>query len=125
GAGGLGGDPDHADVRPVGVLRRRRAAGLLPDAPQGPRPLGAAVTGRPGPGAGLDRHQPPPPLRRPWLDRGAQRRARWTGTRAQGAAAWARKAVAAGGSRRVTPGRPFDRTAPAFGARAISPAGSC
>src|SRR3990172_8094512 len=59
----------HADVRAVGVLRRRDALRLLPAATEGARPRDPAQPRGSGPRAQDSRRRAPPALRRPRMGR--------------------------------------------------------
>src|SRR5262249_48624931 len=71
---GLGGGADHADVRALGILRRRRVVRLLSAGAQRKRSLDPSRLRRSAPRAARARRAAAPPLRATWLDRGGPRR---------------------------------------------------
>ncbi|PYM44027.1 MAG: hypothetical protein DME12_01705 [Candidatus Rokuibacteriota bacterium] len=69
----MGGRTHHADVRAVGLLRRRDALRVLPAPGEGARSVAPPLAGRPGAGARRRAHPSPPALRATRLDRGRHR----------------------------------------------------
>src|SRR5205823_5407507 len=67
----LGRRAHHADVRALGLLRRRALVRLLSAAREGPRPLDPPRRRGPGPRPARARRAAASPVRPPGLDRGA------------------------------------------------------